>query len=450
MIGTGVFLKTRAMTCNVGTPLMVFAVWIAGGLLVLAGTFCYAEVGSLMPEAGGQYVFVRRAFGRLTGFMLGWATFAIYVAAAQAALAVGFAIFLNVALGGVLDADVVRFSAGGATLHLSWLTMAALAAIWVIAAFNCRPVASGGRVSLVLTVIKILVVVGISAGALTFATGSFTHLTLSGSSGTCADIAASARGGVAGFGAAMLGALWAYDGWNNVAPLVGEMKDPVRNVPRVFFIGTVTVGSLYVLANVAYFYVLTPTEIASIPTSSSVATEVMRRFLGHQAVVLVSVVLMVSSLGALFASVLANSRIPFAMAREGLFFRRVAVVSPRTHVPVNAVLTQAGWSSVLAVSGSYDVLTDASIFAVWIIYGLSAGSIFVFRRTMPDAHRPYRAFGYPWIPAIFVVATAGLIVNTVIATPRMAGVGILFMLAGLPFYAWWSRAGQAAPPAGAG
>jgi APA family basic amino acid/polyamine antiporter len=439
-IGTGVFLKTRVMTCNVGSPLLVFTVWIAAGILILAGAFSYAEVASMMPEAGGQYVFVRRAYGRVVGFMLGWTTFTVSLAGSQAALAVGFAIFLNVALGGALEADFVRLTLAGSPLHLSWLTLVALAAIWSVALFNCRPVATGGQAALVLTVLKVLLVLVIGVSALVFATGSFSHLTLPAAGGSCEGVAASARGGVAGFGAAMLGALWAYDGWNNVTPLVGEMRDPARNVPRVFFGGTLLVGGLYLFVNAAYFYVLTPTEIASVPASSSVATEVMRRFVGQQAVVMVAVALMVSSIGALHASMLANSRIPFAMAREGLFFRRLADVSPTTHVPINAVLAQAGWTSVLALSGSYDVLTDAAIFSLWLFYGLSASSIFVFRRTMPDAVRPYRAFGYPWLPALFIAVTVFLIANTFVATPRLALAGAAVMVAGLPFYAWWSRA----------
>jgi APA family basic amino acid/polyamine antiporter len=441
-IGTGVFLKTRVMTCNVGSPLLVFAVWIAAGILILAGAFSYAEVASMMPEAGGQYVFVRRAYGRVMGFMLGWTTFTVSMAASQAALAVGFAIFLNVAVGGALEADFVRLTLAGAPLHLSWLTLVALAAIWSVALFNCRPVATGGRAALVLTVLKVLLVLVIGVSALGFATGSFSHFALPAAGGSCEGVAASARGGIAGFGAAMLGALWAYDGWNNVTPLVGEMRDPARNVPRVFFGGTLVVGGLYLFVNAAYFYVLTPTEIASVPISSSVATEVMRRFVGQQAVVLVAVALMVSSIGALHASVLANSRIPFAMAREGLFFRRLAEVSPATHVPVNAVLAQAGWTSVLALSGSFDVLTDAAIFSLWLFYGLSASSVFIFRRTMPDAVRPYRAFGYPWLPALFIAVTVFLIANTFVATPRLALAGAAVMVAGLPFYAWWSRAAR--------
>ena len=440
MIGTGVFLKTRVMTCNVGSAALVLVVWAAAGLLVLAGTFAYAEVAAMIPEAGGDYVFLRRAYGRLAGFLYGWTSFTVTRAGSQAALAVGFAIFLNIATGGLLGGDLLRVEIAGASLHLGCLTLVALAAIWSVALINCRPVATGGQAALALTVIKVALVLAIGAGALAFASGSWAHLALGASGGSCDGVEPSARGGVAGFGAAMLGALWAYDGWSNVTPLAGEVRDPARNLPRAFIAGLLGVAALYLFVNAAYFYVLTPREIASVATSSSVATEVMRRFVGPAAVVLVAAALMVSSFGSLHTSVLANSRIPYAMAREGLLFRGLAAVAPGTRVPVNAIVAQALCASVLALSGSYDRLTDSVVFALWLFYGLSAGSLFVFRRTQPDATRPYRAFGYPWVPALFIAATVYLIVNTFVATPRLALVGIGVMLAGLPFYAWWSRA----------
>jgi APA family basic amino acid/polyamine antiporter len=252
-------------------------------------------------------------------------------------------------------------------------------------------------------------------------------------------VASSARGGIAGFGAAMLGALWAYDGWQNVAPLAGEIKDPQRNLPRAFVGGTLVVIALYLFVNAAYYFALTPVEVASVPASSSVATEALKRFLGPLAVSMTAVALMVSSYGSLHASVLANSRVPFAMARDGLFFRGLARLSPRSNVPVRAILAQATWASVLALSGSYDRLTDAVIFASWLFYGLTTASLFVFRRTMPDAPRPYRAFGYPVVPVIFLCVTAALLINTFVAAPREALMGMALLAAGLPFYWYWSR-----------
>jgi len=438
MIGTGVFLKTRVMTCNVGSAKLVLVVWLAAGLLSLAGTFAYSEIAAMMPEAGGDYVYLRRAYGRLVGFLYGWVAFAVARAGSQAALAVGLAILMNVALGGALD----RRHFG-----VSSLTLVALAAIWIVALINCASVASGGRMALVLTLAKVGLVLGVGIGAFVFAAGDWSHLSESGLAGTCEGVAGSARGGIAGFGAAMLGALWAYDGWQNVAPLAGEVRDPQRNLPRAFVGGTLAVAALYLLVNLAYFYALTPVQIASVPASSSVATQVMQRFLGPIAVSMTAVALMISSFGALHASVLANSRIPFAMARDGLFFRALVRLSPRTNVPVRAILAQAAWASILALSGTYDTLTDSVIFSSWLFYGLMTAALFVFRKKMPDAPRPYRAFGYPLIPMIFLLVTAALLVNTFVAAPREALRGVAVLAAGLPFYWYWARRPSAAETA---
>jgi APA family basic amino acid/polyamine antiporter len=435
MIGTGVFLKTRVMTCNVGSAKLVLVVWLAAGLLSLAGTFAYSEIAAMMPEAGGDYVYLRRAYGRLVGFLYGWVAFAVARAGSQAALAVGLAIFMNVALGGALDRG---------HFGVSSLTLVALAAIWIVALINCASVASGGRMALVLTLAKVGLVLGVGIGAFVFAAGDWSHLSESGLAGTCEGVAGSARGGIAGFGAAMLGALWAYDGWQNVAPLAGEVRDPQRNLPRAFVGGTLAVAALYLLVNLAYFYALTPVQIASVPASSSVATQVMQRFLGPIAVSMTAVALMISSFGALHASVLANSRIPFAMARDGLFFRALVRLSPRSNVPVRAILAQAAWASILALSGTYDTLTDSVIFSSWLFYGLMTAALFVFRKKMPDAPRPYRAFGYPLIPMIFLLVTAALLVNTFVAAPREALRGVAVLAAGLPFYWYWARRPSAA------
>jgi basic amino acid/polyamine antiporter, APA family len=439
MIGTGIFLKTRVMTCNVGSAKLVLVVWLAAGLLSLAGTFSYAELAAMMPEAGGDYIYLRRAYGRLVGFLYGWMAFSVARAGSQAALAVGLAIFMNVAIGGVLEQWHLEAAPFGAHLAVSGLTIVALAAIWTVALINCTSVASGGHIALALTIAKVALVLGVGIGAFAFAKGDWSHFAGSGIAGTCTGVASSARGGIAGFGAAMLGALWAYDGWQNVAPLAGEIRDPSRNLPRAFIGGTLLVAALYLFVNSAYYYALTPLQIASVPTSSSVATEVLKRFLGPLAVSMTAIALMVSSFGALHSTVLANSRIPFAMARDGLFFRALVRLSPRSNVPVRAILAQAGWASVLAVSGSYDTLTDSVIFASWLFYGLTTASLFVFRKKMPDAPRPYRALGYPVVPLIFLLVTAALLVNTFVASPREAFRGVAVLAAGLPFYWYWSR-----------
>jgi basic amino acid/polyamine antiporter, APA family len=439
MIGTGVFLKTRVMTCNVGSAKMVLLVWLAAGLLSLAGSFSYSEIAAMMPEAGGDYVYLRRAYGRVVGFLYGWMTFAVAKAGSQAALAVGLAIFMNVALGGKLEHWQLAAHPLGLHLSISGLTLVALATIWTVALINCASVKSGGLTALSLTIAKVALILSVAVGAFLFAPGDWSHLAGNGLAGACEGVAVSARGGYAGFGAAMLGALWAYDGWSNVAPLSGEIRNPQRNLPRAFVGGMLVVASLYLLVNLAYFYAMSPLDIANVPTSSSVATEVLKRFLGPMAVSMTAVALMVSSFGSLHSSALANSRVPYAMARDGLFFRALGHLSPRSNVPVRAILAQAAWGSVLAMSGSYDALTDSVVFASWLFYGLSTGSLFIFRRTLPNAERPYRALGYPVVPVIFLLVTAALLVNTFIAAPNEALKGVAVLLAGLPLYWYWAR-----------
>ena len=443
MIGTGVFLKTRVMTCNVGTPGRVIAVWVVAGLLSLAGALTYAELSTMMPRAGGEYVYIREAYGPRWGFLFGWTQFFIARTGSQAALAVGFAIFLNDLTGGALSGVFFKWPVFGHDISFGYLQLVALVAIAVSTLINCGAVSLSGNVASVLTFLKIALVLAVGVGALLFAQGDWGHFALANVGGACEGVSAAARGGLAGFGAAMLGALWAYDGWNNVAPLAGEVRDPQRNLPRAFLGGMLVVGALYVFVNLAYFYVLTPTEIAGVPAaSSSVAAEVARRFLGPFALMLIAGALMMSSFGALHTSVLAGGRFPYAMARDRLFFRNLSHISPRTHVPVRALVVQGFWAGVLTLSGSYDTLTDYAIFALWIFYGLATASVFVFRRRQPNAERPYRTWGYPVVPVLFLLVTAWLICNTLMTSPVQSLTGLGLIALGLPVYWYWSRNNQ--------
>ena len=448
VIGTGVFLKTRVMTCNVDDPIIVMAVWFAAGLLSLLGAFCYAELSSMMPAAGGDYVFLRRAYGRMTSFLYGWTVFAIMKTGSQAALAVGFAIFLNTALGGALDAVWFTLPLGDG-VGVKGLTIFALGALWLVTLFNCASVTATGSAATLLTVLKVLTVIGVGVGAFVFGSGDFANFSSSAAGGTCEGVEASAMGGLAGIGAAMLGALWAYDGWNNVAPLCGEVKDPQRNLPRMFIWGTLLVIVLYVGVNAAYFYVLPAVVVASVSATSSVATEVLASFAGPFAVTFMAAALMLSSLGSLHSSVLANSRVPYAMAADGMFFKPLAKISARTRVPVNAVLAQAGWASVLAISGTYDTLTDSVVFASCLFYALSAAAVIIFRQREPDLPRPFRTWGYPFTPIAFVVVSAALLASALYATPKQALLGVGVIALGVPFYFYWSRKLASAVDSGA-
>jgi APA family basic amino acid/polyamine antiporter len=468
VIGTGVFLKARVMMCNVETPGMVIGAWIAAGILSLAGALTYAELAAMMPRAGGEYVFMREAYGPRLAFVYGWTQFAVAYTGSQAAKGVSFAIFLNILLGGTLSGTYFTFQAFGYAFPFGNLQLVALSIIGLITLLNCAAIKVSGSVSVVLTAIKILLVFAIGVGAFLLAPGAWAHFTMNAAQGTCEGVAASARSGLAGFGAAMIGALWAYDGWSNLSILAGEVKDPQRNIPLALIGGMILIIALYVFANLAYLYVLSPVEVASVSTASSVATEVAMRFMGRIAVSFMAMALLISTLGSLHTGTMAGSRVSYAMAKDGLFFKSLARLSPVTRVPVNALILQGVWSSVLALSGSYDTLTDYVIFAAWIFYGLNTASVFIFRRTMPDAERPYRTWGYPVVPVIFLFVALLLLtttlwaakdqfiegvskigtgaigagLGTLIRTPPIAGLGIILL--GLPIYYYWARASRAA------
>ena len=439
IIGTGVFLKARVMTCNVDSPALVLLAWFMAGLLSLAGALTYAELSAMIPRAAGEYVIMSRAYGPRWGFLWGWTQSTIAYTGSQAAKGVAFAIFLNVLLGGILDINFFTVPFFSLELAFGGIQLVALTTIVAVTLINFAAVAATGGLAVVLTSIKIAIILAIGTGAFLMADGNWTHFLSSGAEGSCEGVSASARSGMAGFAAAMLGALWAYDGWNYMAVIAGEIKDPHRNIPLGLIGGVGIVMGLYLFVNLAYFHVLTPVEIAGVATSSSVATEVVRKFLGSIAVSLIAASMMISTLGSLHSGILTGARIPYVMAQDGLFFRRLAHVSPRTRVPTNGVIWTGFWACVLALTGSFDKLTDYVIFAEFLFYGMVASSVFIFRRRMPDAERPHLTWGYPVVPALFVLVTAWLVINTLITSPRQSLVGLGLIALGLPFYEYWSR-----------
>lgn len=437
VIGTGIFLKARVMTCNVETPGMVLLVWAVAGIASLAGALTYAELGAMMPEAGGEYVFIREAYGPRWAFTYGWTQFSVCYSASQAAKAVAFAVFLNVILSGAIEKPFFTFEVFGHTISFGWMQVIALFIVIVVTGINCFAVSTSGGVASFLTVLKIALVVGIGFGALVFANGDWSHFVLKQSGGACEEVSASAIGGWGGFAAAMLGALWAYDGWTNLTILAGEVQNPERNIPRALIGGMVTIAALFILVNVSYFYVLTPTEVASVSLNSSVATEVVLRFLGPIATALMAAGLIISTVGSLHTGILTASRVPYAMARDGLFFRALAEVSEKTHVPVKALIVQGVWICILVLSGSFDALTDYVIFAAWIFYSLNTASVFIFRKKRPDAPRPYRTFAYPFAPLLFLATAVWLIFSTITTAPLRSMIGLGFIALGIPLYSYW-------------
>jgi len=448
VIGTGVFLKARVMTCNVGDPTWVIIAWVAAGILSLAGALTYAELSAMKPEAGGEYVFLRDAYGRVWSFLYGWMLIFVGKTGAQASVAVAFAIFLNDFLGGKLKQTLIQTNLFGYAYELTSLQIIAVMMIVIITTINCASVSVSGQLATYFTVIKIGLILLIGVGAFLLADGNFGHFGMLNDGGTCEGVAESARYGIAGtsfaagFGAAMLGALWGYDGWNNLTLVAGEVKNPQRNIPIALIGGTILIILLYVFVNFAYFYVLDPTQIASVSKDSSVAREVAMKFLGAGAIVLMTAGLMASSIGTLHTSILTGARVPYAMARDGLMFQSLGRLSTGTRVPIGALIVQGIWACLLALSGSFDTLTDYVVFGSWIFYALATASVFVFRKKYPDAERPYKAFGYPIVPVLFLLVAAWLLINTLWTNPFQAFTGIFLILLGLPVYYYLTRNSQ--------
>ncbi|MDQ2747219.1 MAG: amino acid permease [Acidobacteriota bacterium] len=454
VIGTGVFLKARVMTCNVGSPTWVIVAWIAAGLLSLAGALTYAELSAMKPEAGGEYVFLRDGYGRVWSFLYGWMQIFVGKTGAQASVAVVFAIGLNDFLDGKLKQTLVNQNIFGYQFELTSLQIIAVMMIVIFTTINCASVYLSGRIATALTFVKIILIVSVGAGAFFFvAGGTFSHFSLMETGGACEGVNEAVRYGsanysfIAGFGAAMLGALWGYDGWNNLTLIAGEVEKPGRNIPIALIGGTSLVILLYVFVHFAYFYVLDPTTIASVSKDSSVAKEVVSRFFGGDAksiavgfaVALFTVGLMLSSIGTLHTSILTGARVPYAMAQDGLMFESLGRLSEGTRVPVFAIVAQGIWACLLALSGSFDTLTDYVIFGSWIFYALATSTVFVFRRKYPDAVRPYKAFGYPVIPILFLIVAGWLLISTLINTPKQSFIGIFLIAAGLPVYYYLTR-----------
>ena len=430
VIGTGVFVKARVMTCNVGSPELVLTVWLVAGLLSLAGALVYAELAAMMPRPGGEFHFLGAAFGPRWAFLYGW-TRTISLGASAAAVAILATVFLNDLTGGALPA---------------WAMFSLpLVLIAVATAINLATVRTNGHATTALSTVKVGLVLLVGVGAFVLASGNWGNFSLSGSEGSCAGVPESARLGVGGFGAAMLGALWGYNGWSLLVAMGGEVRDPERTLPRALILGTLTVIGLYLVINTAYFYVLTPVEVASVAENSSVAYEAASRFLGPVFAVIMSTCLVISAYGTLHTTMLGGPRVPYTIASVGFLPGSFARLSSRG-VPVVAVIAIGLWSIVLAATGTFDILTDMYIFILWVFYGLNGIALILLRRRHPGVHRPYRVWGYPFVPALFLIVTVYLLVNTIVVTPWRAAAGLGLIIIGIPMYRYYLNRMEGAPP----
>ena len=383
IVGSGIFLVSSSMIRGVGTPEAVLLVWIFGGLLALSGALAYAELGAMLPETGGDYVYLREAYGPLWGFLYGWARFLVISTAAIAALGVAFARYFRFFFPS-LDLQVVAFTS-----------------VVVLGAVNYFGVRTGGAVQTFFTVLKVVLLLALVLAVLLlggeWGDARWSHFQTS----------VPVPSPISGFVLALVAALWAYQGWSDLNLAGGEVADPQKNIPRALLLGTVAVGLLYLLTNLAYFYILPAAEVAA---SDRVAGDVARRLFGPWGGGAVALAAMISIFGALNGSILSGARVPFAMARDGLLFSQLAAVHPRFHSPHVAVVVQTLVGALISLTGTFEQLFTYTIFAYWCFYGLGVASLFVLRRKHPEWPRPYRAWGYPVVPALFVAVSAALVV----------------------------------------
>ncbi|HEX4769234.1 MAG TPA: amino acid permease [Bryobacteraceae bacterium] len=429
VIGSGVFLVPSTMIQHVGSTSVLFTVWVVAGFLSLFGALTYAELAAAMPEAGGEYVYLSAAYGPFWGYLYGWTQFWVAKSGSIATLAAGFYTYLTVfypILGKSLIVTPFHVGPAGTLLEIHYGQLVAIAVILLLAMVNYIGVRSGGGVQIFVTGLKMLLIAAVIVIGCLPGNGDYTRF------GGSIPVPLS----ISGFFAAMVSALWAYDGWNNVAMVSSEIRQPQRNLPRALILGTLTVIATYLLINIAYFHVLTAAQVAAMP---HVAADMMRTLYGRIAEKAVTVAVLISIFAALNGSILSGSRIPYALARDGLFFHKLATVHPRFRTPGPAIIGLSLWSCVVVLSGWYDDLYNFVIFGSWILYLLSAVSVFVLRKKRPEMTRPYRVIGYPIVPVLFILVAAVLLWNELQTRPRESLMGLGLMASGVPFYWYWSQ-----------
>jgi APA family basic amino acid/polyamine antiporter len=413
VIGSAVFIVPSSVAQNLHTVPSFLGVWVFTGVLSFFGALAYAELGAMMPSTGGQYVFLREAYGPLPAFLCGWAFFLVIQSGSIATLAAGFSIYLSYFVPlGTAPARVVS-----------------VALIFALTFVNYRGVRQGALVQKTFTLLKLSGIAILLASVLFVARESSPRP------------AAPGPFAFHQFGIAMIACLWAYEGWYCISFVAGEVKDPQRNIPLSLGLGVAAIMAIYLSANLAYLRVLSLGEIAEAPR---VAATVAERSLGALGASLVSITILLSIIGSTNGTILTAARVYFAQARDGLFFSRVAEIHPRFETPGASLLFQGVWASILAASGSYQMLFSYVIFAAWIFYGMTVAGVLILRRKYPQRERPYRMWGYPLTPILFAAVSFWFVGNTLVTTPGPSIVGLAIIASGIPVYFYWRRGRVAA------
>ncbi len=427
IIGSGIFLVPAEMMQAVGSARLVYLAWIVGGLLSFFGALTYAELGAMKPYAGGEYVYVRDAYGPMAGFLYGWTWFVIAKPGSIATVVTGLVRILGTF--SVFSFFSVKIISS--PLAVTWGQLVAIAAAVLISFLNYIGIKKAGEFQLVFTLLKVAIILGIVVicfGGFGVAGRGWANFATSFSG---------AKAGMAGFMAALVAALWAYDGWNDLNMVAGEIKRPERSIPIALIAGVAIVGLLYVLVNAGVQYVMPASAIAA---SARPASDAVAAVMGHMGASIVSFGMAISMLVTLNGTIMSGARVPFAMARDRYFFRQLADVHPRFHTPSAAIVVQAVLSiALLLVGENFRQLFSLTIFAEWLFYMIAGSTVFVFRRREPQAARPYRMWGYPAVPALFVITSAVLLYYTFTENLVNSAVGVAVILAGVPIFLYFAR-----------
>ncbi len=458
MIGSGIFIVSSDIARTVGSPGYLLLVWLVTGIITITAALSYGELAGMMPHAGGQYVYLREAYNPFVGFLYGWTLFLVIQTGTIAAVAVAFAKFTAVLIPWFGE-NTILISAG--TFRLSASKLLAIASILVLTGVNIRGLRTGKVVQDIFTVTKTLALFGlillgiwigrnpsvITENFSQLWNGSWTHLADNKISSV---IPLSGMMLFAAIGVAMVGSLFSSDAWNNITFTAGEVINPRRTIPLSLFLGTATVTIIYLLANVAYLLVLPlsgnpdGTDVYArgiqFATSDRVGVAAATTILGEPAAIVMAVFIMISTFGCNNGLILAGARVYYAMARDKLFFRRIGTLNSFS-VPAVALILQAVWASLLCLSGTYGDLLDYVVFAVLLFYILTVIGIFRLRKIRPGAERPYKAFGYPVLPAIYVLAAAAICIDLLIYKPQNTWPGFIIVLTGIPIYFVWKKLG---------
>jgi basic amino acid/polyamine antiporter, APA family len=426
VIGGGILFTPPLIAANVPNPPLFLATWLVGGALAFCGAMAYAELAALRPRAGGEYVYLRDAYGRLAGFLTGWTSFVAGFAAPAAASAMVVALYLNRFVPGASDSTpLFTIPVPFLPINLSIQSLVAMAAVWLFAAIHIRGLGPGRVVSNVLATLKVTALLIFIALGLTIGTGNSGNLQ-------------QAAGAVAptSFLLALIPVMFTYSGWNAAAYMAEEVRNPGRNVPRALILGTAAVVVIYLLLNVLYLYVMPIGELAAV--KGSVLDVVAERLLGEAAGDIMGIVSIISLAAGINAWTFAGPRVYYAMARDGVFFPAASRIHPRYRTPAVSITAQTILATLFILTGSLDAITNYVGFALSLFAGIAVAAVFVLRKREPDAPRPFKALGYPVTPAIFVLVSLAIVVNAFYRDPVLSGTGVAVILAGIPIYLWFS------------